>query len=396
MSFAVPTTNHGLSPTLSPQQQQQLDAPLIALAQRCNGDLRVLFHSFFSFLNRRTDFYCVHNQLDIDQGNKVNLGFKNGDAEKLLLAAFKQFPLRRMPPSNATATTTNTTATKAKAKSPHTSSAVPSASNNTGNPPQSPDKKSDTTKRSNETVEPNIKSRGSVDADEGKHEDKGTKKSDNIEAVRYTEEEDQVPVGNGGSTERYKWTQTLDEITIAMPLPRTKDSQSGEVKPTRAKDLNVQIKPSSMAIEQKCKSNSDESDLLKGEFLDKIKTDESTWSIESNVLLITLEKCSKRWWNRVFQDEKETIDIDLVDKTHKISDYDEATQGMIRKILFDQRQERLGLPTSDKILDDKGNTKGDSIATSATVTKCNGEKLDVRNLPPGVEFIDKHNFPGGN
>ena len=81
-----------------------------------------------------------------------------------------------------------------------------------------------------------------------------------------------------------------------------------------------------------------------------------------------------------------------MDKTHKISDYDEATQGMIRKILFDQRQERLGLPTSDEI-EGTQKEKGVKMATSATVKKFDGGEL--KELPPGVEFIDKHNFPGG-
>lgn len=59
---------------------------------------------------------------------------------------------------------------------------------------------------------------------------------------------------------------------------------------------------------------------------------------------------------------------DLLDSKRNISEYDEATQGAIRKILFDQQQQRQGLPTSDEIL---------------------GVKPKIPSkLPGGVEYID--------
>ena len=58
------------------------------------------FYAFFSFLNRRTDFYCI--MPDPVPGGRM--GFKEGQAEQILLASFRQFPLRKInPPKGSTA-----------------------------------------------------------------------------------------------------------------------------------------------------------------------------------------------------------------------------------------------------------------------------------------------------
>ena len=307
------------------------------------------------------------------------MGFKEGDAEKLLLAAFKQFPLRRMPPSKTMGSAgSNSVSVKAKASQDVKDLKVSGSKGPTEKVNEEPVSASSLAlEKSNEEGENDNPSH----AEKTNEGNEKIKKSEKDDVVRFTEEGDQIPVGNGGSTEQYKWTQTLNEITIAMPLPPS----------TRAKDLDVQIKTTSLKINHK--NSKSENPLLDGEILDRIRTDESTWSIESDVMLVTLEKIEKRWWNRVFVDAKETIDVNLVDKTHKLSDYDESIQGMVRKILFDQRQDRLGLPSSDEILAEKDEELEKNDGNGDVENK--REKLDFNNLPPGVEFIDKHNFPGG-
>jgi hypothetical protein len=71
--------------------------------------------------------------------------------------------------------------------------------------------------------------------------------------------------------------------------------------------------------------------------------------------------------------QRERIDCTQVDSTKKMDEYDDATQEGIRKIMFDQRQKRLGLKTSEEL-------KMDDI-----IDKC-------RHLP-GSPFLDEATPP---
>lgn len=90
--------------------------------------------------------------------------------------------------------------------------------------------------------------------------------------------------------------------------------------------------------------------LLDGELPEKIRSDESLWSLENNqTLQISLEKLKKSWWSSAFKGDAE-IDTNQVDSTRQIHEYDAETQGAIRKAMFDEQQKQLGLPTSDAML----------------------------------------------
>eukprot|EP00559_Dactyliosolen_fragilissimus_P006241 CAMPEP_0184871268 /NCGR_PEP_ID=MMETSP0580-20130426/40566_1 /TAXON_ID=1118495 /ORGANISM="Dactyliosolen fragilissimus" /LENGTH=327 /DNA_ID=CAMNT_0027373893 /DNA_START=92 /DNA_END=1072 /DNA_ORIENTATION=+ len=317
---------------MSPMEQKEWDAPLIALTQKSGGDLRRLFFAFFSFLNRRTDFYMIPNDLDIKEGVPQNMGFKNGDAEKMLIAAFRQFPLRKMPRMCSS--------NDEQKKNGKDTSRSASCQNSKTDCSEIKDldyfeKSCDQNNCKGEKIENINKPSNSK---QGMKEicTPGEKINKSDETVnRYTEDGKQVPVGNGGSRGNSKWTQTLNEVSIALPLPDK----------IRSRDLDVTLKSTHISVKLKDRSQI----LLEGNLTEKIRTAESTWSLEGGVLLITMEKIVHTWWKCILLGDEE-IDTSLVDSTRNISEYDDATQGMIRKILFDQRQARLGLPSSDDIL----------------------------------------------
>jgi hypothetical protein len=390
LTMSLPLPPNSTRPSLSAREQEEWDAPFTALAQKSGGDLRLLLHSFFSFLNRKTDFYLVPNDADVVNGvNQCKMGFRNGDAEKMLLASFRQFPLRRMPPiKNQQKTeeggTSTSTAQSAATKTATTKTVV--VSSKPVETKQVPEKVKTNSKTQDEKPMP--KKTPSEDAN-------------SPDSIRYTDKGKQIPVGNGGSSVHagteskftYKWTQTIQELSLAIPIPEG----------TRAKDLNVDMKFNK--IKAAYKSDSSKA-LIQGDLGGTIQTDESTWTLEGNVLLFVFEKREQTWWESVLKDciEQERIDTNMVDSRRKISEYDASTQGMMRKIMFDQRQQRLGLPCSDEILirddlikhgedpDEYFETdKAKGIPKESFITPDN-----IPDLPPGVEFIDKTNFPPSN
>jgi hypothetical protein len=107
---------------------------------------------------------------------------------------------------------------------------------------------------------------------------------------------------------------------------------------TRAKDLDCRIEASKLRVALKSDPGSP---LLEGELPEKIRADESIWSLESNhTLNISLEKVKPTWWASALKGGPE-IDTTKVDSRRNIQEYDAATQGAIRKAVHDQRQQQL-------------------------------------------------------
>jgi hypothetical protein len=361
---------------LSAEEQDAWDAPLIALTQK-SGDLKRLMYAFFSFLNRRTDFYMV-----APDDAPSNMGFKEGDAEKLLLAAFRQFPLRKMPSA----------AVMAQQKQRHQQQQQQKKQ------AQAKEKKAVLdAKKLEAKAEPSQqiseKPEENGPADDSKAASSTDQKSGSafnlMAGVRYSEDKKQCPVDNGGSTRKYQWTQSLYEASVIVPLP----VRQGTV--VKAKDLSVSLRFKELSIAFKDPNKFKDSLLvsedaneiiLKGDFTEAIRPDDSTWTIETSsndgdkatpTMLLVLDKAKKMWWKSILQGDDE-IDTELVDSTRKVGEYDESTQGAIRKIIFDQQQQQRGLPSSDQILAKEG--KG-------VYSMPHGREVTM-DLPTGIEFID--------
>jgi len=309
------------------------------------------------------------------------MGFQQGQAEQILLASFRQFPLRKVGPKPAT---TGGAAAKSAVRAPMQALKPPPAKKDvdTEPPPEKENKAAaapveDTTSKGGDTSNANNDTKKKDSNADGSENSASKKKADTKkDKIRFTDEGKQIPIGNGGSTSRYVWTQTLEEVTVHIPLPEG----------LRSKDLNVKIGATSLSISPKGGTASESALVpIKGTFFGKIRTSESTWTLESSThlsekmttLQLILDKVHKTWWETVISGDTPLIDTTMVDSTRHIGTYNDETQGEIRRILFDQRQERLGLETSQEMM------MGDLPPLP------NGEKFNIKSLPPGAEYIDQ-------
>lgn len=140
---------------------------------------------------------------------------------------------------------------------------------------------------------------------------------------------------NGGRTERYVWSQGIADVMVQIDLP---------LKPLKAKDLEVRMTSSSI----KAVVKSTKQVLIDGDFYDTIKVEDSTWAIEEGErLMLNLEKIGENIWKTVIKGDQE-IDATKVDNTKNLEDFDDETQGALRKIMYEQNRKMRGLPTSEE------------------------------------------------
>merc|ERR1740121_1264762 len=149
------------------------------------------------------------------------------------------------------------------------------------------------------------------------------------------EEKGPSPLGGGGTTDKYTWTQTLTSLEVFVP-----------VRPgLKAKQIVCDIGNDSM----KCGVKG-EPLILNGKMGGKVKPDDCMWTLVDNKMIqISLEKFEgENWWSCVMKGDAEINCKKIVPENSKLSDLDGESRMMVEKMMYDQRQKHLGKPTSDQ------------------------------------------------
>ncbi|CAI0435987.1 unnamed protein product [Linum tenue] len=91
--------------------------------------------------------------------------------------------------------------------------------------------------------------------------------------------------------------------------------------------------------------------IVDGELFGPVKVGESFWQLEDQkIVSVLLTKSDERnWWKSLVKGGPE-IDTQKVEpEPSRLSDLDPEMRSTVEKMMFDQRQKQMGLPTSDQI-----------------------------------------------
>lgn len=189
-----------------------------------------------------------------------------------------------------------------------------------------------------------------VKVEEVKDENKENEK-DNGDESEDEEDKDKIRpnAANGGDYKDFYFTQTLEEVVVYIYIARG----------IKSKDLKISVTKKNLSVTLK-----DGTELMKGEWFDTVKANEMTWTLEDSihenkarnrkgmdserVIAIYIQKVKGMcWWNSVLKGQPEINTKKVQPENSKLSDLDGETRQTVEKMMYDQKQKQMGLPTSD-------------------------------------------------
>ncbi|KAK9121947.1 hypothetical protein Syun_019564 [Stephania yunnanensis] len=142
--------------------------------------------------------------------------------------------------------------------------------------------------------------------------------------------------GNGLDLEKYSWTQTLQEVTVSVPIPEG----------TKSRFIACEIKKNHLKVGLK-----GQAPIIDGELFQSVKVDDCFWSLEDQKFISVLltKQNQMDWWKCLVKGDPEVDTQKVEPENSKLSDLDPETRQTVEKMMFDQRQKSMGLPTSDEM-----------------------------------------------
>lgn len=175
---------------------------------------------------------------------------------------------------------------------------------------------------------------------EEKTEAKGDEKVTELKDAEKKDDDGPAPEGNGGKTDKFVWTQTLQEVQVIIDVPKN----------MKGRDFVVDIDVETLLVKIKGRDP-----IITGDMFAKIVCDDATWTLEqergkdTKTLTVYLPKFDKMtWWKCVMKGGVEINTQKIQPENSQLSDLDGETRSTVEKMMYDQRQKKLGLPSSDE------------------------------------------------
>lgn len=306
---------------------ERFDGMLLAMAQQCEGGVKEILDCLFCFLSRKTDFYT---------------GGKEGLAEEIVMGAFKKYQKdaeeekRRLKKERQEEDDRRKERlAKKKAEEEERKAKEKKAEEEEPKIKELTDEEA--AKLQTEIDMEKSGEKPAAAKEEKSSEQNGDKKSDDEEEDEKDKGKLKPNVGNGADMDSYKWTQTLEEVELRVPF-----NVSFALK---GKDVIVQMEKRHIKVGLK-----GQPPVIDGDTYNDIKVEESTWCIEDKKeLIMNIEKINKmEWWSRIVTTDPEINTKKVSPENSKLSDLDGDTRSLVEKMMYDQRQKEMGLPTSEE------------------------------------------------